>query len=148
MEILVIALVIILACIGLGMSGPASAPAGEPAAITLNSQQHPASAWRVIDGDTIVAPWGMKYRLLGFDTPETYQAKCADERVMGLRAKARLEALLNSGERVEIGNVRAKPDRYDRTLASLFVGGRDVKDIMISEGLARPYGGEKRVGWC
>jgi endonuclease YncB( thermonuclease family) len=33
-------------------------------------------AYRVIDGDTIEAPFGVKYRLLGFDTPEIFHSKC------------------------------------------------------------------------
>ena len=32
--------------------------------------------YRVIDGDTIEAPFGVKYRLLGFDTPEIFHSKC------------------------------------------------------------------------
>jgi endonuclease YncB( thermonuclease family) len=33
-----------------------------------------APAYEVIDGDTVRAPYGVKYRLLGFDAPETFQA--------------------------------------------------------------------------
>ena len=32
--------------------------------------------YRVIDGDMIEAPFGVKYRLLGFDTPEIFHSKC------------------------------------------------------------------------
>lgn len=53
--------------------------------------------YRVIDGDTIEAPFGVKYRLLGFDTPETYFSKCDEELELGRRATERLEELMASG---------------------------------------------------
>ena len=40
---------------------------------------------RVIDGDTIRAALAT-YRLVGFDAPETYRAKCPSERELGNRA--------------------------------------------------------------
>jgi endonuclease YncB( thermonuclease family) len=41
-----------------------------------------------------------------------------------------------------------KLDRYRRSLAHLTVNGKDVGEILISEGLARPYNGKHRDGWC
>jgi endonuclease YncB( thermonuclease family) len=41
-----------------------------------------------------------------------------------------------------------KLDRYGRTLASVTVNGRDVGEILIGEGLARPYQGGRRGSWC
>ena len=65
---------------------------------------------------------------------------------LGMKAKARLEQLIASGTAriVESG----KLDRYGRTLAVLTVNGQDVAAIMIGEGLARSYHGERRQGWC
>ena len=92
-------------------------------------------AYEVIDGDTIRAPYGVKYRLMGFDAPETFQAKCDAELALSTRATERLKELLASGEVriVESG----KMDRYGRTLAHLTVNGRDVGGVLIGEGLAR-----------
>ena len=104
-------------------------------------------AYEVIDGDTIRAPYGVKYRLMGFDAPETFQAKCDAELELGKRATERLKELLATGEVriVESG----KTDRYGRTLARLTVNGRDVGGVLISEGLARAYDGRtKRESWC
>jgi micrococcal nuclease len=103
-------------------------------------------AFIVVDGDTIKAPYGVTYRLLGFDTPETHFAKCDAERELGLVAKQRLEELLATSEvRVlESGKI----DRYGRTLAKVTADGRDVGAILIGEGLARPYFGKKRQSWC
>lgn len=100
----------------------------------------------VVDGDTVKSPYGVTYRLLGFDTPETHFAKCSYERELGLAAKERLGKLLANGEVKVLESGRR--DRYGRTLATLTVNGKDVGEILINEGLARPYAGKKRAGWC
>ncbi len=115
------------------------------------------SLWEAIDGDTIRSPAGVKYRLDGMDAPETFQARSECERKLGEAAKAELERLLASGI-VEVreltkksrktGEIVAKQDRYGRTLAKVFIGGRDVAELMIQGGFARPYSGGKRQPWC
>lgn len=125
--------------------------AGLPALIaTLLAQpqatQQPApDPITVIDGDTI--EWrGQRVRLLGYDTPEIGQAKCADERQLGEAAKWRLEFLIwGGGAEVTLSGRR---DRYGRELGRLIVRGRDVADILIREGLARAYDGGRRQSWC
>ncbi|WP_088342610.1 MULTISPECIES: thermonuclease family protein [Rhodomicrobium] len=104
------------------------------------------AAYIVVDGDTIKAPYGVTYRLLGFDTPETHFAKCDAERELGLAAKQRLEELLATSEVKVLES--GKRDRYGRTLATVTANGKDVGEILIGEGLARPYHGKKRDGWC
>lgn len=99
---------------------------------------------RVMDGDTIaIGP--EKVRLMGFDAPETFRSRCLKERERGERAKARLVQLVRNGR---LGLERRGRDRYGRTLAVLAVNGRDVAEIMIAEGLARPYHGKRRKSWC
>jgi endonuclease YncB( thermonuclease family) len=99
----------------------------------------------VVDGDTV---WlnGMNLRLQAYDTPEPYNDICggAAEIALAERARARLLELLNGNSfTVETFGT----DRYDRTLATIRIGGTDVGDILISEGLARrwPDGHEF---WC
>lgn len=104
------------------------------------------SALIVVDGDTIKAPYGPTYRILGYDTPETHLAKCEEERALGLRAKARLEQLLDQGE-VRVLE-KGKLDRYGRTLATVTIDGEDLAKVMIREGLAVPYRGKRRRSWC
>ena len=65
---------------------------------------------------------------------------------LGRRATHRLKELLASGEVRVIES--GKLDRYGRTLAHLTVNGRDVGGVLIGEGLARPYNGGRRQGWC
>ena len=99
----------------------------------------------VVDGDTL---WlrGEKFRLQGFDTPETTTNLCGGERErrLGDKATARLIQLLNGGE---VTFRRNGEDRYGRTLADFYVDGLEVGDTLISEGLARrwPDGPEF---WC
>ncbi|SCZ73563.1 nuclease homologue [Epibacterium ulvae] len=100
----------------------------------------------VIDGDTIDVE-GQRYRLVGFDTPETWKPKCNFELQLGKQATARLRTLVTSGQILEI-NILPGKDKYGRGLAKLLVGGADVGDILRDEGLARSYTGGKRQEWC
>jgi micrococcal nuclease len=112
----------------------------------LPQESRSPSAFIAIDGDTIKSPAGVKYRLLGFDAPETYLAKCIEELDLGTAAKRRLQELIDTGKArlIESG----KTDKYRRSLATLTINGKDVAAILIAEGLARPYAGGKREGWC
>lgn len=102
---------------------------------------------RVIDGDTIERA-GINYRLVGFDTPETFHARCDEERALGEAAARRLEELI-AGNHVHIDPVTQRRDKYGRGLARLLINGRDVGEILIAEGLARPYDGRsRRTQWC
>jgi endonuclease YncB( thermonuclease family) len=112
----------------------------------------PAAGWRAKDGDTIIAPWGETFRLLGIDAPEIH-GSCEDERRAGEAAKARLQALLDdpAGVTLDRKTNRAglqKREKYGRPLATLRVGRRDVAEILKEEGLARDYDGGKREDWC
>lgn len=101
---------------------------------------------RVIDGDTIA--WqGTNYRLLGFDTPETFQADCDAERAMGDAATSMLKSLLLGADKINI-LVEVRTDKYGRGLARLLIEGADVGERLISQGLARSYDGGTRQPWC
>ena len=96
----------------------------------------------IVDGDTL---WleGEKIRLLDIDTPEM-QGRCEYENRLARQARARLVQLMNAGPyRIE----RDGTDRYGRTLARVSVNGRDVGQVLVREGLARPYGTGRR-SWC
>ncbi|MBM1222763.1 MULTISPECIES: thermonuclease family protein [Rhodobacterales] len=106
---------------------------------------NPASVY-VIDGDTIDLG-GERFRLVGLDTPETYDPQCAYEKALGDEATRRLRELIGSGELVELIVLPGR-DRNDRGLARLYIGRADVAGILIGEGLAREYNGGRRQGWC
>ena len=102
-----------------------------------------------IDGDTVEAD-GQRIRIANIDSPETRTAKCDAERRLGLVAKRRLAELLGGGDILltpgdpQDGRVT---DMHGRVLATLSVAGRDVGEILIEEGLARPWAG-RREPWC
>lgn len=105
-----------------------------------------ASEVFAVDGDTL-GHGDDRYRLTGFDTPETFRAQCAAERALGLKAKARLTELIRSAGEVKL-EIEPDLDRYGRFLAVASVNGHEVGFVLISEGLARPYRGGKRQSWC
>ncbi|NOD78787.1 thermonuclease family protein [Ruegeria sp. HKCCD4332] len=99
-----------------------------------------------VDGDTI-DHGDDRYRLVGFDAPETFRAQCDAEKALGLRAKDRLREIIQTNGQVEL-EINPEMDRYGRLLATARVSGKEVGSILISEGLARPYAGGKRGSWC
>lgn len=100
----------------------------------------------VVDGDTFRMD-GAKIRIADIDTPETHPARCAREAELGAAATRRLHALLNSGT-VSLETARRDADRYGRKLRIVSVDGRGVGETLVAEGLARPYTGGYRAGWC
>ena len=106
----------------------------------------------ITDGDTIRAR-GKTYRLVGFDTPEIERAKSPIERQLGAQAAARLEAIISKGN-LDLTEVTCScpPTTHGtflcnrgRLCGTLTVNGENVGDILIREGLARPYVGSIAV---
>ena len=78
---------------------------------------------------------GVTYRLVGFDTPETFRAKCAAERVLGKRAAQRLEELVDGGG-LDLQRVRCScPDEYFRPIRAALtrVAGMEIAGRLFSE---------------
>jgi endonuclease YncB( thermonuclease family) len=100
----------------------------------------------VLDGDTIQVA-GETFRLVGFDAPETYRARCPSERELGNRATLRVRQLVATGgvdlERVpcacRIGTEGTPRCNYGRSCGVLKARGQDVGSLLIAEGLARTY---------
>ncbi len=114
--------------------------------VAATAELIPASSIYVVDGDTIDVQ-GDRFRLVGFETPETYRPKCDFELALGRAANSRLRNLLDGVQRVDLVVLPGR-DRYDRGLARLIVQQVDVADTLVSERLARRYDGGKRSGWC
>ncbi len=113
---------------------------------------------RIVDGDTIALPSGEIVRILNIDAPETRLcermppgarscARCAADAEAGQRAKARLTELLSAAP-LDIQRCDGSrcTDPYGRTLARISAGGRDVGEILITEGLASRW--PKRWNGC
>lgn len=109
---------------------------------------------RVIDGDTIKASnLRASVRISGYDSPEIQKNirsgyRCEQELEHGLRAKAELERLLTPPNVVVVKRTLAF-DEYGRRLARVTVNGHDLADLMIGQGMAKPWGpGMTRPKWC
>jgi endonuclease YncB( thermonuclease family) len=111
-----------------------------------------ADVVRIIDGDTITVdaePWPgltirVGVRVDGIDTPEL-RGQCDEEKTLAVRARDRVRELV--GATVELRNVRqGKIAR--RIVADVYVDGQRLADVLIAEGLARPYDGGRRESWC
>ena len=113
-----------------------------------------ATVDRVVDGDTIAVNariWVNQdlrviVRLRGVDAPEM-RAKCHQERHMAKRATSYVRAALASGK-VTLTNISGGK-YWGRVLADITTTeGNNVAAALLRRGLARPYKGRKRSGWC
>ncbi|OFX12949.1 MAG: hypothetical protein A2516_04440 [Alphaproteobacteria bacterium RIFOXYD12_FULL_60_8] len=114
----------------------------------------PAQVRDVVDGDTlkvIAAIWPghsvlTLVRVDGVDTPEI-KGKCPEEIALAQQAKAFVQVWAGEG-RVQLENIQL--DKYaGRVLARVRnEAGERLDEGLLSQGLARPYEGEKRAPWC
>lgn len=112
----------------------------------------PVEVLKVKDGDTLkvrVRIWLDQYvtvsvRVLGVDTPEM-RARCPEERRGAEAAREFVRVIATEG--VTIRNVRY--GKYaGRVLADVYVNDMNLAELLISNGLGRPYDGGRRKGWC
>jgi endonuclease YncB( thermonuclease family) len=121
-----------------------------PPPVPVASTAPACSVTRVVDGDTVdmTCPGTGRFRarLTGYDTPESFEPRCAAEAQVARAATARLRALVRAADSVDarLGGW----DRYDRRLVRLSLDGRDVGATLIAEGLAVRYTGGPRIDWC
>ena len=114
----------------------------------------PATVEKVIDGDTIavrVRVWiGQEVlvlvRVAGVDVPELAKG-CAASRALAIEAKSKVEGIIE-GHQITLFNIQS--DKYfGRVVADVRIDGSgDLASLLLADGLARPYGGKKRCGWC
>ena len=96
----------------------------------------------VVDGDTL---WldGAKIRLADINTPETGRPQCRAEAELGERATRRLMQLLNEGGFTMEPRGNRDTDRYGRLLRVAMRDGESLGDVLVREGLARPWAGRR-----
>lgn len=104
-----------------------------------------ARATCVVDGDTF---WldAVKYRISDIDTPEISEPRCPEELALGEAAKYRLLSLLNQGPFSLKAGLRDE-DKYGRKLREVYRRGRSLGAVLVNEGLARKWTGQK-LPWC
>src|SRR4029453_17477521 len=102
------------------------------------------------DGDTCrlereILPGRDRVRLANADTPEI-QGQCQDEIDRAIMARDYTRALV-AGKVVTLTAI--EPDKYRKRIdAYVSIDGRDLGSALIAAGLARPYSGGHRAGWC
>ncbi len=139
------------ALVGIGGSAAGCRPA---AAAEQLAGPFPAHVERVIDGDSLavrVEVWlGLEVativRLRGVDAPEL-SGRCPDERHRAAAAREALAALVAGGE---VLLAAVETDKYGgRVVADVAApGGQPLAAALVDAGLARPYDGGRRAGWC
>ena len=113
---------------------------------SASAEPFPSREIYMVDGDTAKVA-GHNYRLVGYDTPETWRPKCEYERALGQAATARARELIELAQVVDFVILPGK-DKYGRGLASIYIRGVDLGKVLVNEGLARPYDRGRRAGWC
>ncbi len=109
----------------------------------------------VYDGDTLsvnVPDWPpvvgqrVPVRVRGIDAPEI-RGRCALEKAQARAARDLLRRMLNEADQVTLRGVER--GKYFRLVATVLADGRNVADVLIAHGLARPYEGRgPRASWC
>ncbi len=141
--------------LGLGAGLVAAAlPAAPPRAGETLAGPVAAEVIDVLDGDTIAVRahiWlgqevVIRVRLDGIDAPEL-RAACREERRLAEAARDFLRREI-ADARVTLRRIR-RGKYAGRVLAAVATAdGRDIARMLLDRGLARPYRGGRRAGWC
>ena len=142
---------IILMAVGLLLTSSVSFALPQRVTIT------PSAITSIYDGDTFrayikgITPQGerstrIRIRIRHIDTPEI-KGKCPAEIKGALAARAKARQWLMQASTLQLTHLGY--DRYGRLLATVTLNGQQsYANKMIQQGLARPYEGKKRQGWC
>jgi endonuclease YncB( thermonuclease family) len=115
--------------------------------VTAFERSRPLRRVWVIDGDTIDdLETGVRYRLANIDSPEIGDAKCFRERERGEQAKWEAVRLVRGAATVAVRRTW-RSDQYGRRIAFVSVDGKDLGQLLMDAGLARPWLG-RRARWC
>jgi micrococcal nuclease len=117
---------------------------------------YPATVISVVDGDTVkvnVKIWlglsqEVKVRIAEIDAPEI-SSKCTKEKELGQKAKAFLESVLTKQSTINLTKISEDKfgGRVDAAIQTK--DGKDVGELLRSEGLASPYNRRgKKKNWC
>ena len=112
---------------------------------------------RVIDGDTVAfqanfLPPPLKQelsiRVYGVDTPEkSWRAECDSEAAWGEQASQFTKDQLNGATVIQVAIY--KWDKFGgRVLGDIIIDGKSLRYMLIENGFAREYYGDKKKSWC
>lgn len=108
---------------------------------------------RIHDGDTMtveipalpsIIGQHINIRLDGIDTPEMTD-KRIEIKSKALAARQFVKDRVSSAKKVEITHL--KRDKYFRIDAKILLDGKDLSQMLLQEGLAKPYDGGTKSPW-
>ena len=112
---------------------------------------------KVSDGDTVVfaAPFmpaplkpQLSLRVLGVDTPEKGgRALCPAEAAAAEKASAFTKNAVANAKKIQI-ELKEHDKFGGRVLGDVILDGQKLSEMLIKNGHARPYFGEKKQSWC
>jgi len=112
---------------------------------------------RVIDGDTVAfkadfmpAPLKpeLSIRVLGVDTPEKgHRAACEKEAKAAVAASEFTKQAVKNAKVVQI-EIKSHDKYGGRVLGDVILDGKRLSEMLISNGHARAYKGDKKTSWC
>lgn len=112
---------------------------------------YPVSDLRWVDGDSGTID-GERFRLADVDAPETRNADCSAERVLGEKAKNYVRNLTQRGDILVTGDYGA--ERYGRRVIDLSINGEDVSSALIEKRYLQSWAHlngralEAKPDWC
>jgi len=109
---------------------------------------------KVLDGDSFLVDalvWpgtsvSVSIRVRGVDAPEL-RSKCPHERWLARQSREGLAAQV-AMQHVKLHNINGDK-YYGRVLADVTLeDGSDLAQVLLANRMVRPYGGQRRKGWC
>lgn len=111
---------------------------------------------RAIDGDTVEvqvdflpSELGNKLhvRIWGVDTPEKgFRAHSEHENEMGLKASEYTKHLIENAKQLKV-EIKAWDKYGGRVLGDIVIDGKSLRQLLLDNGYAREYYGDKKQSW-
>jgi endonuclease YncB( thermonuclease family) len=124
---------------------------------TPESKVYDFEITRIIDGDTVAfradflpAPLKqeLSVRVYGVDTPEKgWRGQCDKEKQLGEAASKFTTKMIKEAKKVQVAIMRW--DKFGgRVIGDIIIDGKSLTKMLIENGYAREYYGDKKVSWC
>lgn len=124
---------------------------------SFSAQAYDYKVIRIVDGDTIVfqadfLPPPLKpqlsLRIYGVDTPEKgSRSQCDLENKKSQLATNFVRTLIHNAKSTDISILQW--DKYGgRVLGDIMIDGKSLRALLIRNGFAREYFGDKKESWC
>jgi len=90
----------------------------------------------------------LSIRVYGVDTPEkSWRAECDSEAAWGEQASQFTKDQLNGATTLQVAIY--KWDKFGgRVLGDIIIDGKSLRHMLIENGFAREYYGDKKESWC